>query len=158
MINDNVFVDCTILFCMEQVGSTRLINAILPFKKWNATVQAYGNGKVEDTPYKKYNSFKTFLKLSPENNFKAFKFPSSVANRNLIFNPTVPLTEKANKPKGFQNKMNSVRVKANMFVESDPGFENLNKHNLTFKKEALKKLNQSKFKPGDFSNIGIQNQ
>jgi len=152
-MNDNVFVDCRIPilygvggYYNSYKGKPKVQNA------WNNAVKKYGNGKIEDTPYTKYETFKDFLALSPENDYAAFKYPYSYANRNLFYNPIVPLEASANKPKGITNKKKKIVAKDNYYAEEDPGFK---RNSLELSTKNKNKLPIENFSPGDFSNIGI---
>ncbi len=151
-MDDNVFVDCRIPilhgnggYYNSYKGKPRIQNA------WNNAVKKYGNGKIEDTPYAKYKTFKEFLALSPENDYAEFKFPKSYANRNLFYNPKVALDKKAMRTKGISNKRRKVVDLNNVYFEENPGFK---AKDLYLSPKKIKQLPIESFAPGDFKKIG----
>ena len=153
-MNDNVFVDCRIPilygvggYYNSYRGKPKIQNA------WNNAVQKYGAGKIEGTPYAKYTTFKDFLSLSAKNDYDAFKYPLSYANRNLFYNPTIRLEVSANNPKGITNRRGKIIAKNNLNITENPGFQ---KNTLYLSKKAIKKIPMENFLPGDFKNTGIQ--
>ena len=154
-MNDNVFVDCRIPilygvggYYNSYKGKPKVQNA------WNNAVQKYGAGKIEGTPYAKYTTFKDFIALSAKKDYEAFKYPLSYANRNLFYNPIVPLEASANNPKGITNKRKKIVAKDNYFSIENPGIK---KNSLEITAKNSKKIPIEKFNPGDFNTIGVQN-
>jgi hypothetical protein len=153
-MEDNIFVDCRIPILHGNGGYHNSYKGKPHIQKaWNNAVQKYGNGKIENTPYAKYSTFKDFLALSPERDYAAFKFPLSYANRNLFYNPTVPLEAAANKPKGICNKRNKVIAKDNYYAEKNPGFK---KKSLVLSDKDLLQIPIKNSSFGDFLTIGIK--
>lgn len=150
-INNNVFVDCKIPVLWGAGGYHNAYKRNPQIQEaWNDAVVKYGNGQVENTVYSKYETFKEFLALSPENDYYEFKWPQSYAQNNLFVNKDIPLSDKANMPLGYKNNKNKIIVDNSLALSVDPGFKDLQKLNFYLNTASSVFEQIPEFEPGEF--------
>jgi hypothetical protein len=121
------------------------------FTHWNKTREKFGDGRIENTPYRKYPDLKLWLaKQAPDEFFR----PTSHVYRNLFYSPTVPMAPGA-RPHGIQDKSRRLDAHDNWPAAGDPGFVDIAGGNFALKPDAAVFQKLPGFEPIQFKLMGL---
>jgi hypothetical protein len=118
---------------------------------WDRCIEQFGNGKVKETPHDKYNCFKEFLAFKTE---EEFRWPASLAENNLFFNPTVRLNKEAVADQGIVNATGKLEHHNNLYLETDPGFSGWRSGDFRLPESSPVYKTIAGFKPVHFERMG----
>ena len=120
-------------------------------KHWNKTRARFGDGKVEQTPYRKYPDFKVWLaKRDPDEFFRA----TSHVYNNVLFHPDVSLIRPARR-RGIVDRSRTLDAHDNWVTAQDPGLVDLEGGDLSLKPNAAVFSRFPEFKPIPFDRMGL---
>jgi hypothetical protein len=158
---NNMMVDCVSLY---QQGARPKEERW--FTSWNRTMAKFGDGKVEDTPYKKYDDFKEWLAKKELDDF--FRPRSDIWN-NVLFHPhhelfVDPSSLRVKKgmlgrkkiEPGVTDHSGTLRSKNNWVTTEDPGFMNYAEGDFRLKKNAAVFSEVRDFEPRPVERMGRQ--
>ena len=153
VFRNNVTIDCDKPISLGDFAAKNVYGEKLQ-GLWDACIEKYGAGKIEQTPHAKYDDFKVFLGFKAE---KEFRYQASDAHGNLMFNPTVPLHERAQKDKGILNRTGMLRFSNNWQTDDDPGFVDWRNGDFRLREDASVFDAIPGFEPIDLSLMGRVN-
>jgi hypothetical protein len=117
---------------------------------WNRTLEKFGAGKVEQTPYRKYPDFKVWLaKTDPDEFFR----PVSHVYNNAMFHPAVDMPRRA-RPNGIIDDSRTLDAHDNWATRSDPGFVDYSAGNFSLREDAPLFKRLPGFTPIPFEKMG----
>ncbi|TWT85006.1 hypothetical protein CA13_64880 [Planctomycetes bacterium CA13] len=138
---NNIMIDCVMMY-----GQGARAKEERWFESWNKTLLKFGNGKVEQTPYHKYQDLKVWLAKKKKNEF--FRPRSDVYN-NLLYHPRTSLYRETassqSKPDartrrlqdlGIKDNSGHLYVKNNVATTKDPGFVDYNESDFRLRRDA----------------------
>ena len=90
---------------------------------WNSVIEKYGNGKIKNTPHKKYRDFEAWLTKKDEDDFYR---PVSYVYNNVLFHPNSDILTERNVDITSAIKDNSrvLVAKNNWAMKNNPGLRN----------------------------------
>lgn len=138
------------------------------FSFWNRTIEEFGNGKVEQTPYAKYTDFKQWLRKKDKEEF--FRPRSDLWN-NVLFHPNhdihLDASARTLKPSvlmrriknpGIIDHSQQLRSSNNWTTKKDPGFVDYKSGNFMLRSNALVFKKVKGFEPIPFEKMGRRNK
>lgn len=157
---NNVAIDCVQLY-----GQGARPKDERWFIAWNKTIEKFGEGKVEDTPYAKYDDFKDWLAKTDKEDF--FR-PRSDIWSNVLYHPNneihIDASSLALKKGVFRRRMKEpgvidhsgqLRSKGNWVTQEDPGFVDYLNGDFSLRNDA-RVFNEVKgFEPIPFERMGL---
>ena len=112
------------------------------FESWAPILEKYGNGKLKNTPHKKYKDFGIWLS---KKNKEDFYRPVSYVFNNVLFHPDHDILIESNVDikTGIRDNSKVLKQNNNWATKKDPGFENfkINDYNLKPDAVVFKKIN-----------------
>ena len=123
------------------------------FDSWNPILEKYGNGKLKNTPHKKYKDFNMWLSKKDKEDF--FR-PVSYVYNNILFHPNHDILIESNvdKKTGIRDNSKVLKQNNNWATKKNPGIENYETQNYNLKSDALVFKNIKGFKPILFDKMG----
>ena len=121
-------------------------------ERWGETIEKYGDGKVDETPYRKYSDFKVWLRKKEPDEFYR---PISYVYGNVLFHPEHKILPAADRY-GIKDNSKTLSVRNNLATKTDPGFVNYRTGDLRLKKNAEVFKQVPGFKPIPFEKMGRQ--
>ncbi|MDP6112271.1 MAG: right-handed parallel beta-helix repeat-containing protein [Planctomycetota bacterium] len=144
---NNLMIDCVLMY-----GQGARAKEQRWFSHWNKTRDKFGDGKIEQTPYRKYPGFKVWLsKKEPDEFFR----PVSHVYSNVLFHPNVPLATESG-PKGIFDHSGKLDAHDNWVTTGDPGLADPGAGDLSLKQNAPAFNKVPGFKPIPFDQMGLR--
>ena len=90
---------------------------------WKSVIEKYGNGKIKNTPHKKYRDFETWLTKKDEDDFYR---PVSYVYNNVLFHPISDILIERNVDitSGIKDNSRVLVTKNNWSMKNNPGLKN----------------------------------
>ena len=90
---------------------------------WKSVIEKYGNGKIKNTPHKKYRDFETWLTKKDEDDFYR---PVSYVYNNVLFHPISDILIERNVDitSGIKDNSRVLVTKNNWAMKNNPGLKN----------------------------------
>ena len=90
---------------------------------WKSVIEKYGNGKIKNTPHKKYRDFETWLTKKDEDDFYR---PVSYVYNNVLFHPNSDILIERNVDitSGIKDNSRVLVTKNNWATKNNPGLRN----------------------------------
>ncbi|WP_168442571.1 right-handed parallel beta-helix repeat-containing protein [Pontiella desulfatans] len=158
-IFNNIAVDCVQLY-----GQGARPKEERWFDYWNQTLERYGDGKVKETAYNKYDDFKAWLTKKEKEEF--FRPRSDIWN-NVLYHPhheihidasslalQQGIFQKRMKEPGVIDHSGNLRSKGNWITQEDPGFVDYANGNFMLRKDATVFKQVKGFEPIPFDQMG----
>ncbi|VGO19621.1 right-handed parallel beta-helix repeat-containing protein [Pontiella sulfatireligans] len=158
---NNMMVDCISLY---QQGARPKDERW--FVSWNRTLEKFGDGKVEDTPYRKYDDFKEWLKKEDQDDF--FRPRSDIWN-NVLYHPNHEVYVDPSSLKMKKGVLNRKKTEAgvtdhsgklhsrnNWVTIEDPGFVDYASGDFNLRADAPVYSTVKDFEPIPFERMGLQ--
>ena len=120
---------------------------------WNSVIEKYGNGKIKNTPHKKYRDFEAWLTKKDEDDFYR---PVSYVYNNVLYYPNNDILIESNVDTSTSIKDNSKVLNAenNWATKKDPGLIDYSSGNYGLNADALVYKKIRGFKPILFEHMG----
>jgi len=158
---NNVMVDCLALYQQGARPKDRHW-----FTLWNRTLEKFGGGRVENTPYKKYDDFKVWLAKKEEDDF--FRPRSDIWN-NVLYHPNNKLLMDSSSIRRKKGILRNKRIepgvidssgrlhsKNNWVTTEDPGFMDYSRGDFRLRMNAVVFRKIPGFKPLPFEKMGLR--
>ncbi len=120
--------------------------------KWNPVLEKYGHGKVEQTAYRKYDDFKTWLGYKQKDDF--FRPVSHLYNNVLYYPNNDILIERNTNKMGIKDNSNVLDARNNWSTKKDPGFVDYKNGDFRLKPNAAVFKKLKGFQPVPFEKMG----
>ena len=121
------------------------------FDHWNRTLEKYGDGKVDDTPYAKYPDFKEWLtKKEPDDFYR----PVSHVYNNVFYHPNTDIVVEAG-DNAIVDHSKTLDVGNNWITRDDPGFLITDDGRMSLRPDAPLYEKIPGFLPPPFEKMGI---
>ena len=90
---------------------------------WKSVIEKYGNGKIKNTPHKKYRDFEAWLTKKDEDDFYR---PVSYVYNNVLFHPNSDILNERNVDitSGIKDNSRVLVAKNNWAMKNNPGLRN----------------------------------
>ncbi len=117
------------------------------FRHWTKTQARFGNGKIEETPYRKYDDLKVWLaKKEPDEFFR----PTSHVYHNVLHVPDTRRSER-----GIRDHSRTLDARNNWVTLQDPGFVDADAGDFRLRKDAPLFTRIPEFEPIQFDRMGL---
>lgn len=155
---NNIMIDCPLIYNQGRHSSALRIK-----DKWIEAIAEYGDGKLEQTPHRKYDDFRQWL-INPDLHAwlageehtepkKPFRGKSYVY-KNLLFNPNVKIYKDGG-DNAIIDRTKLLVTENNWITDSDPGFVNFNGGDLNLREDSEVYKIIEGFEPIPFREIGV---
>lgn len=124
------------------------------FKNWNRTRMQFGNGKIDATPYRKYDDLKLWLtKKEPDEFYR----PRSHVYGNVFYSPKVAMLPEA-APDGIVDHSRTLDAHDNWIAETDPGLVDYRSGDFRLRADAAVFKRLPGFEPIPFEKMGREDR
>jgi len=123
------------------------------FERWSPVLEAYGNGKIENTPHSKYRDFAVWLSKKEKDDF--FR-PISYVYNNLLYHPKedILIERNVDTSSGIKDNSKVLNARNNWATKGDPGLIDYQNGDYSFSADALVYKKIRGFKPILFEQMG----